>query len=367
MIFRIEPGALVGRDLMRSRILRAAALASVVVPLGCTQDPLTHMDFDVSANSAMTGSGGSGATTGGASSMGSAGDSNGSGGSSSNIDARPATDGLTAGCGLDPNQAPNGKYVQYHLTTTGPDLDTTNQPKVRTREYWVRLPIGYDQTTANRVIYLGPGCGGSQASGNIDIFNASGNNAIVVSMIPLPEFGQCFDERANSIEFTFFDALHKWVEANYCVDTARQFYAGFSTGARLGYLLGCQFPDVLRATGTIQGGLMGLPVCKQHPSAGIYAADTMETGNPYQQNVMAAQSRLMQNGCTSTASPMACGAACSPWDGMTTVPLPSTMTCVKYNGCPAEYPVVFCTKMLGIHTPDEPWSDQAFWNFFKQF
>jgi poly(3-hydroxybutyrate) depolymerase len=338
-----------------------ATSAAFAALSGCKQtDGNTHTDFDVTANSQMSASGAAGTT--GAAGAGDAG--SGAAGSTTPV----GDGGTTSGCGMDPNQAPNATYVKYNLTTTGPDMDpATNAPKMRTREYWVRLPKGYDQTAPNRVIYLGPGCGGSQASGNIDIFNASGNDAILVSMIPLPEFGQCFDERANSIEFTFFDLLHKWVEAHYCVDTSRQFYAGFSTGARLGYLLGCQFPDVLRATGTIQGGLMGLPKCGAHASAGIYVADILEMGNPYQQNVMAAQSRLTQNGCTSTAAPMACGTACTPWTGMTMAPLPPTMGCVQYTGCPAADPVVFCTSNGQGHQTFEPWSDQAFWNFFKQF
>ena len=72
-------------------------------------------------------------------------------------------------------------------------------------------------------------------------------------MMPLVEFGQCFDETMASVEYPFFDALHKKIESSFCVDPARQFYAGFSTGARLAYMLDCAFPDVLRAVGAIQG------------------------------------------------------------------------------------------------------------------
>ena len=43
------------------------------------------------------------------------------------------------------------------------------------------------------------------------------------------------------------------------------------------------------------------------------------------------------------------------------------ITCVNFTGCPADYPVVFCTTMGAGHTPCEPWSDFAYWNFFKKF
>ena len=187
--------------------------------------------------------------------------------------------------------------------------------------------------------------------------------AILVAPMPLTEFGQCFDETVMSVEYPFFDALHKQIENTYCVDRQREFYAGFSTGAWLGNMLGCVFPDVLRAQATIQGGLPPLPTCKDHPIAAFYLADTLETGNPYPSNVMAAERVFTANKCTG----MATAPATATYDTGPGTTLPPTGSCVTDTGCPAAYPVVFCTTSGQGHQEFEPFSDEAFWNFFKAF
>jgi hypothetical protein len=263
-----------------------------------------------------------------------------------------------------------GSYSESHISITGPDLDSHNQPKVRDRTYYVRLPMNYDPALPYPVVYLGPGCGGNTAADVLRLDAYSMNDAILVAMMPLPEFGACFDETVNSVEYPYFDAVHKTIESSFCVDQARQFYAGFSTGARLGYMLGCAFPDVLRATASIQGGLPALPTCKKNPIAMFNLSDTTETGNPYSQAVQATERVFGQNGCTGTfVSPMppaGCGAACTTWDPMAS-PLPAPIpapTCVKYVGCPTSDPIIFCSTTNQGQTSFEPWVDQAIWNFF---
>ena len=277
---------------------------------------------------------------------------------------------MTGGCGMDPNQAP-GNYVQYHLSIAGPDRDASNQPKVRDRVYFVRLPPTYDPKVPYRVVYIGPGCGGTTSADVLRFHQTAMEDAILVAMMPLAEFGQCFDETMNSVEFPFFEALHKLIESSYCVDPGRQFYSGFSTGARLGYMLDCAFPDVLRAVATIQGAQPPLPACKTNHVGLFILADTMEVGNPYMQNVVAAQRLFGQNGCTGTfISPMppaGCGAACMTYDTMAATAPPPTTTCVKYKGCPEDGPILFCSTIGQGHKTFEPWSVQAFWNFFKTF
>jgi poly(3-hydroxybutyrate) depolymerase len=339
---------------MQSRLLRTALLAGLLAcfNVACKEDPNTHSTFTAVTSMMPT--------------------------SDASMPPPPMdadlqhADGNTSGCGMDPNQA-SGTYTPtpYHLSVAGPDLDASGQPKVRDRVYYVRLPTNYDQTMPNRVVYLGPGCGGNTYTEVFSLYKASGDNAILVAMMPvgpttefpMGEFLGCFDERMNSVEIPFFDALHKKIESQFCVDPARQFYAGFSTGARLGFMLDCSFSDVLRGTATDQGALPPLPTCKKNPIAGFFLADTMETGNPYQSNVMAANRLAMQNGCTGTFQ------NATAFDPMTMAPAYPTTACVKFTGCPADYPIVFCTTMGQGHMMFENgyWSDQAFWNFFKQF
>jgi poly(3-hydroxybutyrate) depolymerase len=340
-------------DLMqsRSRPLRTAAAwlaACLFLVPACKADPNTHSIFTAVAP----------ATPDAAPPPPPPPTDGGDTGGTSNADA-----GMTSGCGMDPNQAP-GNYVQYHLSVAGPD-------KTRDRIYYVRLPASYDQTVPYRVVYIGPGCGGSTAADVLRFQQTAPEDAIYVAMMPLAEFGNCFDETMNSVEFPFFDALHKQIESSYCVDPARQFYSGFSTGARLAYMLDCAFPDVLRAVGAIQGVQPPLPACKSNHAGLFIIADTMETGNPYMGNVTAAQRLFGQNGCTGTfVSPMppaGCGAACMTYDTMAMTAAPPTTTCVQYKGCPADGPIVFCSTIGQGHKTFEPWSVQAFWNFFKAF
>jgi hypothetical protein len=269
-----------------------------------------------------------------------------------------------------------GKYIEYHLSIAGPDIDTDNQPKVRDRAYYVRLPMNYDPRTPYRVVYVGPYCGANSPDEALPIYMASMNDAILVAMMPLPtEFEGCFDESLNSVEYPFFGALHKEVEASFCVDLDRQFFAGFSTGGGLSYMLDCTFPDVLRATASFRAGLRPLPACKNHPIALFASADTYAS-DEYQANVMAASRVFTQNGCTgtfippptlgSTMPPPSCGTACSTYDTGVTSSGPAA-TCVKYSGCPPDYPVVFCSTSEGIQAVPENWIDPAFWNFFKSF
>jgi hypothetical protein len=263
-----------------------------------------------------------------------------------------------------------GSYIEDHISITGPDLDATNQPKVRDRTYFVRLPANYDPTVPYPVVYLGPGCGANAASDVLRLYTFSMNDAILVAIMPLPEFGACFDESVSSVEYPYFDAVHKTIESSFCVDPDRQFFAGFSTGARLGYMFDCFFPDVLRATASIRGGLPPLPTCKKHPIAQWTVSDTLDTGSPYSEAVQAAGDVFAQNGCTGTfmspMPPVGCGASCTPYDNGATPLNANTPTCVRYVGCPNDYPIVFCSTQNSGKTTLEPWVDQAIWNFFRE-
>jgi hypothetical protein len=326
---------------------------------------------EAGAGGSQGGGGGTAGTQGtGGGGVGAAGGAGSGGGSTGTGGTTPVAGGMTSGCGMAPVQT-TGTYVQYHMSVAGPDLDVNTQPKVRDRTYFVRLPTNYDRTVPYRVVYLGPGCGGNTATDVLQIYKFSMNDAILVAMMPLPEFGACFDETAASVEYPYFDAVHKKIESSFCVDPARQFFAGFSTGARLGYMLDCAFPDVLRATASIQGGLPSLPACKPKPIAMFNVSDTLETGNPYSQAVQATQRVFAQNGCTGTfMSPMpptGCGTSCTSYDPMATPLVAITPSCVKYLGCPGDYPIIFCSSSNAGHITYEPWSDQALWNFFKSF
>ena len=151
----------------------------------------------------------------------------------------------------------------------------------------MRLPPNYDPARAYRTVYLGPGAARRRtcvgASKVYPMESASDPDAILIAMeqgfYNKAEYNSsscvdpttldggaasgnlchyCFDDGAgttspDSAEYGYFDRLHKQIESDYCVDTDKQFYAGYSSGGWMAHQLGCQFPDVLRAQGERHG------------------------------------------------------------------------------------------------------------------
>jgi hypothetical protein len=190
-------------------------------------------------------------------------------------------------------------------------------------------------------------------------------DAILVAIMPLQEFGQCFDETMNSVEYPFFDAVHKKIESTFCVDPGRQFYSGFSTGARLGYMLDCAFPDVLRAVATIQGAQPPLPVCRRTTSAS--SSSRTRWREPVHGERHRGQRDVMQNdaGRSSRPCPRRLRGGVrptTPWRRHRS----RRRQCVK-AGVPEDGPIVFCST-IGQEPQDvRAWSVQAFWNSSKAF
>jgi hypothetical protein len=282
------------------------------------------------------GGGGSGATAGAAGGGAGAG-AGGAGGSS--------TSAPTAGCGMAPAQA-LATFVQHQIMVTG--LDPTYTAMYSMRNYYLRLPTGYDPMRKYTTVFLGPGCGGT-GKDVIPVWNASMGNAIIVGLSPV---GQCFKTNGQtSPENQFFDAVLKEVEANTCVDTGRVFVAGFSSGSWLANQLGCLRANVLRGQGNATGGLPGnMPTCAG-PIAAMLAHDTTDTANPISGGEAARDRILAINKCVGTAT--------APYDAGTPSP------CVQYTGCPAAYPVVWCATTGKGHSDQIPISTTGFWKFWS--
>lgn len=303
--------------------------------------------------------------------------------------ARPAR---TAGCGKSPGQA-LGQYVERPLTVT------CAADNARERLYYVRLPANYDANTAYRTVYLAPGCGPpqSQIPDQIKAYpleTASGDDAILIEMeaglYNKAEYNNaacsneadaggsnlchfCFDDgaaslSADSVEYGYFDRLHKQIEDDYCVDATRQFYAGYSSGGWMAHQLGCQFPDVLRAQASVTGGLPpaikdGLKTCVDQPIAAFLIHDFNDQSNIYQGSVAAVNRLLALNGCTGGATMDSAPSA--PYT-ITGVPNTATFSCVQYTGCPAQYPIVFCTSQDQQHNAQTTAAVPGFWEFFSR-
>jgi polyhydroxybutyrate depolymerase len=253
----------------------------------------------------------------------------------------------STGCGMAATQALE-KYVRHTVTNS-------------TRVYDLRLPTAYDQKRAYPLVFLAHGCDGSIP---YPMENATKGDAILVA--PRAKDSQnsgqlygggCFDTmNMNSPEIPYFDQVLADVEGMTCVDEARIFFTGHSSGAWLSYLLGCARAGVIRATGNTAGGLPpGIPTCAG-PVAEMGMHDMQDTMNSYAGGVMARDRILKINKCGTTTVPY-------DWDGDPKTASP----CAMYEGCESGFPVVWCaTNGLG-HSPQVPMSTVGLWRFWSQF
>jgi hypothetical protein len=310
------------------------------------------------------------------------------------IAATPANRGRSAGCGkaIPPGQAP-GQYARFPLTIS------CEADNARDRLYYVRLPPNYDPNKIYRTVYLGPGCGPPQDSlppGSPKVYpmeTVSDPDAILIAMeqgfynkaeynsgdcTDSPDGGvgklchYCFDDGAgkaelDSAEYGYFDLLHKQIEQDYCVDTDRQFFAGYSSGGWMAHQLGCRFPDVLRAQASVTGGLPAAirdcpKSCVDHPIAAFIIHDSMDPSNPYQGSIAALERLLKLNKCAGGTTMRE--APSEPYT-ITGVPNNSDFSCARYTGCPAMYPIVFCTSRGKAHDAQTGAAVPGFWEFFK--
>ncbi|HVR64306.1 MAG TPA: hypothetical protein VMU50_20540 [Polyangia bacterium] len=249
----------------------------------------------------------------------------------------------SAGCGTPAGQA-LAMYVPKTIMSGG-----------MARSYRLYLPDGYEPTRAYPTIILAHGCGGNGGL-PFPIETASKNEAIVVA---LKSVGGCFVYSPTGMDVTYFDDVLAEVSANHCVDKARVFMAGFSSGSWLTHTIGCVRAGVVRAQGNASGNQVALPACKG-PIAALFAHDVNDNMNSFAGAAVARDRILKSNGCGTQTQPY-------DWDGDPATP----STCVSYQGCMAGYPVVWCPTMAPpgkpTHNNQVPITTVGLWRFWKQF
>jgi poly(3-hydroxybutyrate) depolymerase len=238
---------------------------------------------------------------------------------------------------------------------TGPaGQDFTN------RDFSIELPAGYKQSTPYPVFMGGAGCGGGGAG-----YDPGATGAIKVRLAILSVSGHqdagCFADGAvacsvtaaniplcvNSPEVPYVRAILSWIESRFCVDLGKEFIGGVSSGAWESLTLGCGDADQLRGLVSIAGGKREHRWPCKGPIAAIMITDSGDNQNPvgplaqldtpHLDSFGSAPERdslLVRNGCQGMAAAM--------YD-------PTFPLCVKYTGCPAAYPVVWC-ELHGGHT-----------------
>jgi hypothetical protein len=326
--------------------------------------------------------------------------------------------GPSTGCGQAPTGATSSKFTNFKITipTCGNGLTypncidphfapgftpasassyaTSNGEDYNNRDYSIQLPSNYDPNTAYPIFFGGAGCG---AGGNgYDVYE-TGAIAIHLSIM-----NDCFADGGTSCagsvanepncklgpELPYFRAVLAQVESSFCVDRARVFVGGFSSGAWEANTLGCGAANQIRGTATLEGGWRNdQPACTgpvaalmvvggidgtnpigplventPYPAGGLSADQVNSTIADLDSNgsAPARDAVLQRNHCVGTAT--------APYD-------PKYPDCVQYTGCPAEYPVVWCEIPKCAHicstdngvnySPGSVQGDPLMWNFLS--
>jgi len=261
-------------------------------------------------------------------------------------------------------------FIAAHPPNAGSQYDWTH------RNYFVKLPDGYDSTTPYPVTIAGGPCAGNETSGANGEFvvpnkQGAGMGAIKIaeSYVVSDAVSSCngfADGFTTSPEPAYLHAVIAEVKARYCVDGSKVFINGFDSGAFQAITAGCTSSTELRAYGVQIGGGLRLhhPPCADHPIAAMFVVATQDTADPIgplatplNDSLGSAPARddlLARNGCA--------GDATAPWN-------PTYPKCVTYTGCPPAYPVVWCPLDVDHGGGSDPtqvalYRYQGLWDFY---
>ena len=311
--------------------------------------------------------------------------------------------GMSTGCTMPPaSDDSQSKFIlrNIHITTPldpvylagGAVYKNQNLPNggydYQYRPYAIRLPKNYDPTKAYAITFGGGGCGGSASgfasgpNGGQQLDDSQSTIQIGLSYLAgcFDDGGSQIDDRSDTPEEPYFRAVLAEVESKYCVDKGQVFISGYSSGGWESYTLGCAVGDLIRGIGADEGGLrVHRPTCKG-PVAAYLVAGELDTTNPIgplakidssEDSFGSAPGRddlLMRNGCVSsnyvfTYTDVNGSAPHTQFDTKTYT------ACVKYTGCPAAYPVVWCPLPNAGHNDSSignlNYSPGAAWSIFS--
>ena len=200
-------------------------------------------------------------------------------------------------------------------------------------QYYVKLPTAYDVSKPYRVLFVfnptnNPITWAEQSAGFES--NAAKDNAIRVYPHP-----------ANSAsgwgasDVAFFKPLYDKVIADYCVDKARMFATGESSGGDFSSILGCEYGDILRgvapaATKNVSQYPLDTATrkCKGEVTPIVIHGKNDNVVGP-ENGPKTRDFYVKLNHCGATTTPVA---------GFTD----TLSNCVQYQGCDAGFPVYWC-------------------------
>ncbi|CAN5837390.1 hypothetical protein BH11MYX3_BH11MYX3_13070 [soil metagenome] len=266
-------------------------------------------------------------------------------GSQGQDDARPQDDAGsdgdpgpiagTAGCDKLSSLALE-QYVMRTITVSGGP-----------RDYFIRLPAGYDPARRYPVVYQQHGCSTApnRETNNVPLQAQVGSSAIIVRGKAASD---CWDTATNGVDLPYWDAMVADVEAAWCIDPTKRYATGYSSGSFMTHRLGCLRADKLRGIVTIAGGQA------ESSCSGTVAALLIHDANDNTVNISASiaarDSLLTRNGCDKVTAPTA-----------TDHP-----PCVAYSGCAAGKPVVWCQTANQDHSRQDALAAPIFWDFLSK-
>jgi poly(3-hydroxybutyrate) depolymerase len=337
----------------------AALLLGSLTLAACVSDAPSPSDSDagsagVSSGGSASGVAGSAASSG--SSVGSAGSQLGSGGKADAQNqagasaAGAAAGGTTGSAGGAPGgsggsagsasgSAGSGGKVPPNPSSgcnkANPATGTSGMPlTVSGHQYYVKLPTNYDASKPYPVLMMFNPTGNpiSWAEGNAGFEMTGPKEAWIRAYPTMANNGNGW----GASDVAFFEPFYEQLIASYCIDKARVFAAGESSGGDFASILGCEHGDKLRATAPcstkpVTGYDLTVPTkrqCKGELSAVVIQGKNDNVVGP-------------ANGPKTRdfyAALNHCGA--------TTTPVPkytdTLSNCVMYEGCDAGFPVYWC-------------------------
>ncbi|MCX5335727.1 cellulose binding domain-containing protein [Streptomyces sp. NBC_00140] len=263
----------------------------------------------------------------------------------------------TAGCGKAPT------------LTSGTH---TIQSNGKSRSFILRIPDGYDQNRAYRLVFGFHWLSGTAtdvATGRTvetgtwayyGLQRLANNSTIFVA----PQGLNNGWANTGGEDITLVDDIIKRIESDLCVDTTQRFALGFSYGAAMSYALACSRATVFRAVAIQSGGLLSGCSGGTQPIAylGVHGLRDNVLGISGGRTL---RDRFVRNnGCTAQNPP-------EPAQGSLTHRI------TTYSGCSAGHPVAWAAFDEGhIAAPQDgaagdsgsrTWLPAEVWKFFTQF
>jgi len=284
------------------------------------------------------GTGGESVASGGKAETQSQGGSSGSASPSGSAGGAPSGGSSNAVAGSGGSAQSGGKVAPDPSSGCGkasPKVGSSGSPlTVSGHQYYVKLPTDYDASKPYPVLMM---------------FNPTGNpiewaegNAGFESTGPKESWIRVYPTMANNgsgwqpSDVSFFQPFHEQILASYCVDKARVFAAGESSGGDFVSILGCEYGDLIRATAPcstkdVPQYSLAVPTkraCKGEVTAVVIHGKNDSVVKP----VNGPKTRDFY------AALNHCGTTTTPVKGYED----TLSNCVLYQGCDEGFPVYWC-------------------------